>query len=67
MLTRKEARDLVDAIHGAHVESAELVAGVIVLELFHRGTDDGARRVVFAINRATADAWPWPDETAVPA
>ncbi len=60
-MTRAEAAVVVEAIHGARVEHVELFEGVLVLELFHKGTDDDAYRIAFIAGSAVADAWPWPE------
>lgn len=59
-MTRAEAVELAEAIHGATVKDARLQAGVLILELFHRGTDDGAKRIAVSIASVAADSWPWP-------
>ena len=66
MLTR-EAQELVEAVKAARVESAEVYAGLIVLEFFHKGTDDGARRLAFNLSGAVVDEWPWPQGDRDPA
>jgi hypothetical protein len=60
-MTRAEAAALAEAIQGARVEDARVVAGVLILELFHRGTDDDAKRIAFPVAAAVADDWPWPE------
>jgi hypothetical protein len=59
VLTR-EAHELAEAIHGARVASAEVFAGIVVIEFFHKGTDDDARRLAFNLSGAIVDEWPWP-------
>jgi hypothetical protein len=60
VITRAEAERLVEAVIGARVDAASVVSGVLVLELFHRETDDGAYRLAVSLSGACADEWPWP-------
>lgn len=48
-MTRKEAAELAAAIQGAQVRDARVEAGVLILELFHRGTDDAAKRIAVLV------------------
>ena len=56
-MTRAEAAEFVEAIHGAKVDAAELFADVVVIEFFHRGTDDDAWRLAFSIKSGVAVAY----------
>ena len=60
MLTREQARALADGLPGAVVQDARVDAGVIILELAHRGTDDGRVRLIVSAASLIADRWPWP-------
>lgn len=63
-MTREEAAAVAADLEGAVVDVCELVAGVLVLELRYRGTDDGAKRIAFSITHAVCDDWPWPEPAA---
>lgn len=60
MITREKAALMADRIHGARVEEAKVEGGVLVLELFPHGTDDGAYRIVVSLASVVVDEWPWP-------
>jgi hypothetical protein len=60
VITRDQGDHLADELHGARVIAVERVAGVLVLELGHRGTDDGTWRLAINLSGIEADPWPWP-------
>lgn len=55
MITRSEAATVADEIVGARVTHAETHAGVLVVELFHRGNDDGWQLAVPAWEKLVAE------------
>ncbi len=61
-MTREEAARVADDIAGAQVAAVKVEGGVLVIEFFHRGTDDGAHRLIMNLSSTTADAWPWPQD-----